>query len=50
MVDPLFAGIGGFGNSNILSVQKLLGFFAGGSAFTHIGPINCHLYSPFQLQ
>ena len=50
MVNPLFAGISRFRNSNILGVQKLLGFFAGGSAFAHVGPVNCHLCSPFHLQ
>jgi hypothetical protein len=39
-VEALFAGVGGFGDRNLICVKKLLRSFAGRSAVTNVSPVN----------
>jgi len=40
--DSFFAGVDGFVNLDLFLRQELPGFFTGGSAFAHVGPVDGH--------
>jgi hypothetical protein len=47
--DPFLAGVDGFADLDIVAAEELPGFFTGGSALAHIGPVDGHDCGSFEF-